>query len=210
MGEFSVVVLSLAGCVFTASATAKLRGRQAHRSFRDGLGETKLIPLRLLPTVAAVLSAAEVVIAAGLVLGAGMTVAMAEGAALLAESALAAAAVLTAVLAIGVAVVVRRGTRARCACFGSGAVRQLGRVHLARNLCLLTVICAGLAGIPLARGHATTAGAVLAAPAGAVAALLFIRWDDLVGLFLPIAGAPAPAASHTPTPTVRQLADGGK
>ena len=49
VSEFSIVVLSLAGCVFAASAAAKLNGRLAYRSLRDGLGETGLIPARLLP-----------------------------------------------------------------------------------------------------------------------------------------------------------------
>ena len=126
--------------------------------------------------------------------------AAAPGAAWPAESALAAAVALTVALAAGVAAVVRRGTRAHCACFGARSARPLGRLHLARNLCLLTVICAGLAGTPLASGHAGVTGAVLAMAAGAVAALLFIRWDDLAELYMPITAPTAQA------PAVRRLA----
>jgi len=202
MSEFSIIVLSLVGCVFTASAAAKLAGRAAYRAFRAGLGESRLIPARLLPAAAASLLAVEAALAATLLASAGLTAATAPAAARLAESALAGAAVLTAVLTAGVAVVIHRGTRARCACFGARSARPLGWVQLARNLCLLAVISGGLTGIPLARGHAPAAGAVLAA-AGAVTALPFIRWDDIAGLFMPIATSPAPA------PAVRQLAGEG-
>jgi len=104
----------------------------------------------------------------------------------LAEAALAAAAVLTAVLATGVVVVIRRGTRARCPCFGADSGRPLGRLHLLRNLSLLAVVGAGLAAVLLTRGHPALAGMAVAAAAGALAALLFIRWEDLAELFAPI------------------------
>lgn len=201
MSEFSIVVLSLVGCVFAASAAAKLNGRLAYRSFRDGLGETGLIPASLLPTAAGLLSLAEAIVAGALLAASGLTAAAVPGAAWPAESALVAAAALTVVLAAGVAVVVRRGTRAHCACFGARSARPIGRLHLARNLCLLTVIGAGLAGIPLSSSDAGAAGAVLAVAAGAVAALLLIRWDDLAELFMPVA---APTAQATAVP---RLAD---
>jgi hypothetical protein len=204
MGELWILVLSLTGWVFAASAAAKLSSRRAYRAFRDGLAESRLFPARLVPAVAASLAAAEAVLAGGLLAAAGLTTVAAPGAAWLAESALAVAAVLTAGLAVGVALVVRRGTRARCACFGARSARPLGRVHLARNLCLLAVVGAGLAGIPVARGHAGSAGAALAAVAGAVTALMFIYWDDLAGLFRPITAPPAPV------PAGRRLADGSK
>jgi hypothetical protein len=191
---FSILTLSLVGCVFAASAVTKLTGRQAYRAFREGLGETGLVPAHLRPAVTALLPAAEAALAVGLLVAAGLTAVAAPGAARLAEPVLAAAAGLTAALAVGVAVVVRRGTRARCACFGARSARPLGRVHLARNLCLLAVICAGLATNPLTPAAHPVTGPVagLAALAGAVAAVLFVRWDELAGLFLPIAGASAP------------------
>lgn len=198
MGEFSIAVLSLAGCVFAASAAAKFHSRQAYPSFRDGLSETRLFPGRLLSAAAASLSGAEAVIAAGLLAAAALTAAAAPSAAWITESALAAAAVLAATLVAGVAVVLRLGIHARCACFGAHASRPLGRVHLARNLSLLVVICAGSAGVPLAHGRPAPAGAVLAAAAGAVAALVFIRWEDLAELFAPIPPSMAAPAVRRP------------
>jgi hypothetical protein len=181
MDEFSIVVLSLAGSVFAASAIAKLSSRPAYRSFRGGLAESGLIPVHMLPVTAACLAGTEAVAAAGL-----LAAAAAPGAAWVAEPALAAAVLLTTVLTLGVAVIIRRGTRARCACFGARSRRPLGRAHLARNLSLLVVVCSGLAVAPLAHGRPAPVGAVLAAVAAAVAALLFIRWDDVAELFTPI------------------------
>lgn len=189
MGDFGVAALSLAACVFGASAAAKLRSAKAYRFFRDGLRGTKLLPRRLLPVGAAALSSAEAVIAAGLLAAAVQTTVAAPGAILVAEFALAAAALLTLVLATGVAMVIRRGIEAPCACFGANSDRPLGRAQLVRNLSLLAVICAGLAAVPLAHGRPVMSGAVLGAIAGAVAALLFIRWDDLAQLFTSSAGA---------------------
>lgn len=202
MDDFSIAVLSLAGCVFAVSAAGKLRGRRAYRSFRDGLRETGLVPGRLLPTIAAVLCGAEAVIAATLITAGALTATATPGAKLLAESALAAAATLTAVLAAGVAAVVRRGTKARCACFGAGAGRPIGRAHLVRNLILLAVICAGLAAVMLTHGRPALAAAAVAAAAGVLAALVFIRWEDLTELFAPI---PQPLAG---TPGVRRSGRG--
>jgi hypothetical protein len=203
MDDFSIAVLSLAGCVFAVSVAGKLRGRRAYRSFRDGLRETGLVPGRLLPAIAAVLCWAEAVIAATLITAGALTAAATPGAKLLAESALAAAATLTAVLASGVAAVVRRGTQARCACFGAGAGRPIGRTHLVRNLTLLAVICAGLAAVMLlTHGRPALAAAAVAAAAGVLAAAVFIRWEDLTELFAPI---PQPLAG---TPGVRRSGRG--
>jgi hypothetical protein len=186
MDELSIVALSLVGCVFAASSAAKLSSRRAYRSFRDGLAEIRLIPGRGLPAAAAALAGTEAAVGAGLLAAAVLTAAAVPGASRLAASALSAAAALTAVLTAGVAVIIRRGTRARCACFGARADRPLGRVHLARNLSLMAVVLAGLAVVPLAHGRPPLAATMLAGGAGVVAALLFIRWDDLAELFAPV------------------------
>ena len=115
MGDFSVAVLSLAACVLAASAAAKLRSRRAYRLFRDGLGETRLLPEHLLSPAAAALVGAEALIAAGLTAAAVLTATAAPGAIPLADCALAAAAFLILLLAAGIAVVMHRGTRAHCA-----------------------------------------------------------------------------------------------
>ena len=109
-------------------------------SFRDGLRETGLVPGRLLPFTAAALCWVEAVTGAGLLAAAALTAVAASGAAPLAETVLAIAAWLTGVLAAGVAS--RRGSQARCACFGAVTSRPLNRAHLLRNLSLLAVVCA--------------------------------------------------------------------
>ena len=190
MDEFSIVVLCLAGSVFAASSAGKLSSRLAYRSFRDSLVASRLLPRRVLPAAAAAVAGSEAVVAAGLLTAAALAAAAVPGAAWLAGAALAAAVALTAVLALGVGTIVHRGTRVSCACFGAPSRQPLGRVHLARNLCLLVIACAGLAAVPLAHGRPPAAAALLAAVAGATAALLFIRWEDLAGLFAPLPAAP--------------------
>jgi hypothetical protein len=191
MGEFSVAVLCLAGFVFAVSSAMKLRSRRAYMSFRDGLGETGLVPGRLLPFTAVALCWVEAVTGAGLLAAAALTAVAASGAAPLAETMLAIAAWLTGVLAAGVASLVRRGSQARCACFGAVTSRPLNRAHLLRNLSLLAVVCAGLATVPLARPHPVPAGTLLAVMVGGVAAVLFIRWEDLADLLAPVPRRPA-------------------
>jgi hypothetical protein len=191
MGEFSIAVLCLVGYVFAVSAAMKLRSRRAYSSFSDGLRETGLVPERLLPSIAAVLCSAEATIAAGLLTAAALTAVAASGAVPLAESVLIAASWLTGVLTVGVAAVIRRGTQARCACFGAVSSRPLDRTHLVRNLSLLAVVCVGLATVPLTQPRPILVGTLLAAAVSGVAALLFIRWDDLADLLAPI---PQPAA----------------
>jgi hypothetical protein len=193
MSDFSVAVLSLAACVFIASAVAKLRDRQAYRSFRSGLDETGLVPAKLLALATALLSIAEGVIAVALVAAIVLTAVPAAGAVPVGETALAAAAALTAMLAAGIAVVIRRGTQAGCACFGAGSDRPLGWPHLIRDLGLLAALGAGLAAVPLERGRPAMAGAVLAAAAGALSALVLIRFDQLAELFAPLPPPPGTA-----------------
>jgi Methylamine utilisation protein MauE len=199
MTEFSVAVLSLAAWVFSASAAAKLSGRRAYQLFRAGLRETALLPEHLLSAAVAVLPAAEAVTALGLAAAAVLTTTGDPSARLTAGAALAVAALLTAVLAGGVVVVMRRGTRAHCACFGPGSGRPLGGVHLVRNLVLLVMLAAGLASSAWGHGPPAPAGLVVAGAAGSVAALVFIRWDDLAGLFAPISSLP-PASPRVQRP----------
>jgi len=196
MDEVSIAVLALAGLVFAVSAGTKLASRRAFRAFRAGLAGTALIPRRVLRAAAALLAGAEALLAAGLLAATALTAAAAPGANWLAETALAAATGLTGVLAAGVAVVIRRSTRAGCACFGRHSVRPLGRPHLARNLSLMAVTWAGLAAVPLAHEPPPAAGTMLAVAAGTALALVFIRWDDLAELLAPL---PRPAQSARDT-----------
>lgn len=202
MSEFSVSILILTACVFAASAAAKLRSRAAYRTFRAGLRETALMSERLLPAAVAALPGAEAVTAGGLATAAILVATAGTGANPAAEAALAVACLLTATLTAGVALVIRRGTQARCTCFGAGSTRPLGGVHLLRNLALLAVLAGGLTTSPLGHGHPGPVGTLVAVAIGASAALLFIRWEDLAELFAPIpslrAAAPAPARQGRP------------
>jgi energy-converting hydrogenase Eha subunit A len=189
VSELSVAVLCMAACVFAASASAKLRSRHAYQSFRAGLRDTRLISERWTTGVASLLCAAETVTAAGLLAAAIMALDAVPGARSVTEASLTAACLLTIVLAAGVGAVMRRGTQARCACFGAGAGRQLGGVHMLRNLILLVLLAAGLAGSVLGDGHPTPAAAIVGVAAGALAALLIIRWEDLADLLAPLRGS---------------------
>ncbi len=197
MADLLIAVLTMTGCVYGASAAAKLHGRGAYRSYRTGLGEAGLVPARLLPATAAALAAGETAASAVSAAAAALTALAGPGAATVAAASLGGAALLTAILAAGVAVIVRRGTKARCACFGAtsggSAARPLGKAHLARNLGLLAVVAAGLATVTagLVAGAVTAglpdpASVLMAVLAGTVAAALLVRLDDIVAVFIPV------------------------
>jgi hypothetical protein len=205
--DVAIGMLCLAGCVFAASARGKLSGRQAYIAYRAGLRQAALVPERFLPTVAAVLCAAEVAVAAGGLAAAAAATAWLPGSRLLSVGALAAATALTAVLVAGVALVVRRGSASPCACFGSGVGRPLGWMHLIRNLSLLVMIAGGLAGASIALARPALAGELLAVATGALASLLIIRWEELADLFaLPPRSAP-PSSGGADAVRSRRAAD---
>lgn len=186
MTDLVIAVLTTACCVYSTSATFKLRSRAGYQAFRAGLAETRLVPRRLLPAAAAALAGWEAVVAVGAVVAAVLTAARQASAAAVTIGALGLAIVLTTILAAGIAVVLRRGTRARCACFGSDSDRLLAVPHLARDLGLLALLVAALAGTEASRARPTAGGVALALIAGGVAGLLLIRFDDLVALFTPV------------------------
>ena len=186
MTELVVAALMTAVVTYGMSATAKLRSGQAYRAFRAGLAATALVSRPLTGPVAAALAGAEAVVAGLCAAALTMTFVSRQGAPAgpaLTVAALAAAAALTAVLTAGVAVAVRRGVAAPCACFGSGGRAPLSGVHLTRNACLLAVLVAGAAGAGIERWPPGPAAAALAAAAGGVSALLLTRLDDLTALF---------------------------
>jgi hypothetical protein len=186
MAELVIAALMTAVVTYGMSATTKLRSGQAYRAFRAGLAATALVSRPLTGLVAAFLAAAEVAVAGLCATALIMTLLPRPGALgepALTGAALAGAAALTTVLTAGVAVAVRRGVNAPCACFGSGGRSPLGGVHLARNACLLAVLVAGAASVGLERWQPGPAAAAMAAAAGGVSALLLTRLDDLTALF---------------------------
>ncbi|HET7018612.1 MAG TPA: MauE/DoxX family redox-associated membrane protein [Streptosporangiaceae bacterium] len=160
----------MAALVFGASAAAKLASRNAYRRYRAAMAG--LLP----PALAGGLAAAELAVALGLG-AAAITGARAP-------VALGAAALLTCLLIAGVAVMIRRGVRARCACFGTS--EPIGVTHLVRNLTLLGLVLAGLAASLSGAGTRQAAAAVMAVVAGGCLALLIVRWEDLAVLVTPV------------------------
>ncbi len=189
MNELVLAALTIAAIVFGTSAAAKLRGRTAYRSYRDGLGKAAVVPSRVLPATAAVLAGYEALVAAGAAGAAILTAASLPGAVFVSWLVLAGAVALASVLTAGVGIAVRRGTQASCACFSSASARPLGAAQLARNVSMLAALIAGLIGFGLGHRRQTLAEAALGVAAGAVTALLLIRLDDLIGLFAPISGS---------------------
>ena len=186
MAELAIAALMTAVVTYGMSAAGKLRSGRAYRDFRSGLAATALVSRPLTGLVAATLAAAEAVVAALCAAALIMTFLSRPGALAgpaLTGAALAGAVTLATVLTAGVAVAVRRGVTAPCACFGSGGRTPLSGVHLARNACLLAILVAGAASVGLERWPPGPAAAALAAATGGVSALLLTRLDDLTTLF---------------------------
>ncbi len=186
MTELLIAVLTSAFCVYCTSAVAKLRSRAAYLSFVMGLAETKLIRLGLLPATAAALVSGEALAAVITATAVVITASGVAGASTVTGLALGLAIALTGVLTAGIAVILSRGTQARCACFGSVSEQLLGRPHLARNAALLGALTAALICNLEGTGRGSAGGIVLAALVGGVIGLLLIRLDDIVELFTPI------------------------
>ncbi|HKD96110.1 MAG TPA: MauE/DoxX family redox-associated membrane protein, partial [Micromonosporaceae bacterium] len=146
MNDVILAALSVAACVYGTSAATKLARRAATRSFRAGLRATRLLPERAVRPVATLLITAEALVSVGAIAAiTGRAVAVPQ-AAVLAVAVLACGSVLTGVLLGGVILVVRRGTRAPCRCFGAATDAPLGVVHIARNAALAAALTAGFAG----------------------------------------------------------------
>ena len=189
MSEAVLAVLAVAACVYGASAMSKLRGQQAYRSYRAGLLQTRFVTNSSLPVFAACLVSCEVAVAACSAGALAAVAISAPGAVIIAVLALGVGSALTVVLAAGVAVVMKRGIAARCACFGSSSGQQLGGAHLVRNGLLLALLALGCACAAVGRG--SLGGPALAASlvwitAGLVVAAILIRWEDLAELFTPL------------------------
>src|ERR1019366_8558512 len=161
MTELVIAALMTAVVTYGMSATAKLRSRQAYRTFRAGLAATALVSRPLTGPVAAALAGAEAVVAGLCATALTMTFVSRQGAP--AGPALTGAAL--------------AGAAAPCACFGSGGRAPLSGVHLTRNACLLAVLVAGAVGAEIERWQPGPAAAALAAAAGGASPLLLTRLD---------------------------------
>jgi hypothetical protein len=191
----TVGLVSVLCLVFAVSAISKLRSRTGWRAFVTSLRDLGLLPGRLVAPVAVLVAGAEVVLAIGLActpLGALLDAPWWRPVGI---AAVVATLLLLSVLTVGIRAALRRGSVARCACFGR-AGRPLSRWHLVRNGLLLLVAAGALAGLVLAGdGPVQPPGVLVAVLAGAVIAPLLIRLDDLVELFTPVGAVrPNPSA----------------
>jgi hypothetical protein len=181
--ETVLFALAVIIVVFGVSAATKLRRRDSYASYVAGLGESRLVAGRALTVTAAVLAAGEALVALCAVVAAVFLVAAHRAPAGLPMVGLAAAVVLTGILTVGVAMVLRRGTRARCACFGSSAARPLGPPHLVRNAVMLAVAIIGLAASVAGTADIPVGASIVALAGGGVVGLLAVHLDELVDLF---------------------------
>jgi len=186
MSYILVGAVALLGVVFGVSATSKLR---AGRDFAASLRGLPLLPLRWVRPVAVTLTVSETVLAAGSAVAVVARLAR-SGGRTFALVVLVAGGLLLLVLTAGIVLAIRRGTGARCACFGAKE-QPLGRRHLVRNGLLLLAAVLGLAGISDGRS-VQIAGGLVAVCAGALVAVVLIHLDELVELF-----TSSPVAANT-------------
>lgn len=152
----------LVAVVFAVSAVGKLKARTA---FRRSVADMAVLPARAVAPVATTVPLAEALAVVLLVLPPTAMV----GSLL--------ALVLLAAFTTGIVIVLRRGTRASCLCFGT-TERPYGVRHLVRNG-LLTVAAA--TGVVTAGPVTDLLATLIAIVAGAVAAVMLIVSDELVG-----------------------------
>jgi uncharacterized membrane protein YphA (DoxX/SURF4 family) len=157
------------GLVLAVSLISKVRGRVAVAAFATSLEGLRLVPERAATPVAVTVLGVEAVVCVLLALPAGAGLIAATG--------------LMALYTAVVGVVLRRGERAPCGCFGSADDQPLGWPQLGRNLFLATLGLIGLVTAGHGAGGYTVAGAGLTVAAAALVALLVIRLDDIVDLF---------------------------
>jgi hypothetical protein len=151
--------------VFAVSAGSKLRDRRHFGAFADSL--RPIVAARLAGATAAAVAVTEAACAALLLIPAGAGYGFLLAAVVLAAFTAAA----------GWVTITRR--QVPCRCFGIQA-RPIGPRHVARNSVLFLLALCGLGAGPV-----PAAGAVVAATAGVIGALLLIRLDDLADLWHP-------------------------
>ena len=156
----------LLGVVFAVSLAGKLRGTG------DFVEATRrLVPVRFARwdrPLAAAVAAVELAVIALLVFQPTVSYLLALG--------------LLAAFTVALAAALRRGETAPCHCFGSGST-PLGRRHLVRNAVLLSIAALGLA---FPTTSPPSAESLPAATIAIAAALIVIRFDDLVDLYQPL------------------------
>ena len=167
--------VALAG-VFAVSVRGKA-GAVRFRVFVATAGPLELLPRRWRGTAAIAVVAAESAVVAAIAAGVALVLS-GLGYAVLVAGFAGAAALLT-VFTVAIGLMLRRGDRRPCHCFGTQDL-PLGPAHLVRNLVLLTLAIVG--SFAQGTGHAL-AGVALAGFAGLLVVVLIAGFDDLVALF---------------------------
>lgn len=175
-------LIAVLGVVFVVSATSKAR---AWREFAGSLRPLGIVPDHLVPAVAVAVTAAEAAVAAGLGWTWAATARLVPAVPWVAVGSLLGTGALLGVFTVGIALALRRGATARCACFGA-AEQVLGPRHLVRNAVLLLVTGAAVVLAVVDRPAGEPVAALVGTAGGAVVALVVIRLDDLVELFVPL------------------------
>ena len=183
MAELAIAALMTAVVTYGVSAASKLRSGRAYRAFRAGLAATALVSRPLTGLAAVVLVTAEAAVTSLCAAALIMTFLPRAPAPALTGVALAGAAALMAVLTAGVAVAVRRGVTAPCACFGIRQQRASRRCAPGAQRVPARGPRDGGGEHGLQRWQPGLAAAGLAAAAGGVSALLLTRLDDVAALF---------------------------
>jgi hypothetical protein len=169
----------LIGLVFAVAAVTKVRGPGAYREFASWLAalpvpmaRNRALPAAFIAAEVAIvaLAAVPVTATAGLLLAAGCL----------------------AVMTGGTAVIVKRGARVSCQCFGPSSSLLSAR-HVVRDGILLGIALAGALGT--SRGTASPAGIALSLVAALIGATFVVFSDDLVALF---ESDPAARAGESP------------
>ncbi|MBW8805290.1 MAG: hypothetical protein JF587_15795 [Catenulisporales bacterium] len=167
MQSFALGLRAAFFVLFLVAAGSKMRSSAARQGFVRWVGDLAVVPQSAAGTVAQLTIALETVIAV-LLLTPWAPVAFALAALVLAG------------FAVATAVVVRRGTQARCLCFGASPA-VLGRRHVVRDGALAAVAAAGIglggAALPPA------AGIAVAGAAGCSLALAVVLLDEFLELF---------------------------
>lgn len=165
----------LAG-VFLASVWSKLGGVR-FRVFVASAAPLELLPRGWRSKAAAAVVAGELAVTTAFAGGAALAVAGLARWPLLLGFLGAMGLLLAFTVVIGL--VLRRGERAPCHCFGAHDT-PLGPVHVVRNVILIGLAVAG--SLADANGY-TVPGVAIAFVAGALVAALVVYFDDLVALF---------------------------
>jgi hypothetical protein len=157
----------LIGLVFAVATVTKVRSLNAYRDFAFWLAALP-VPLAGNRALPAAFIAAEVAIVALVAVPVTATAGL-----LLAAGCLA-------VMTGGTAVIVKRGARVSCQCFGPSS-SLLGARHIVRDGILLAIALAGALGTR--EGTASPAGIALSLVTALIGATFVVFSDDLVALF---------------------------